>query len=106
MGVQFSGEIGLTEDMGNGKTYTEVVLDFTAMQERLEERLVRRLDTMNKNMADEFTAVRKDIAIIREENATDRTSVSSLLRRDTIGYVWDSINTLLTVIAVALWTRR
>ena len=52
---------------------------------------------------DELKEVRGDIATIREEVATDRTSVKALLRRDTIGYVWDSINTLVATFIIALY---
>ena len=55
---------------------------------------------------DELTAVRGDIAEVRETQATDRARTKSLLRRDTIGYVWDSINTLATTIVIALWWGR
>ena len=52
---------------------------------------------------DELTDVRGDIAKVREEVAVDRTATKSLLRRDTIGYVWDSFNTIAAMIVIALY---
>ena len=55
----------------------------------------------------ELTGVRSEISLMREVAATDRMSVKSLLRRDTIGYVWDSINTLIATICIAyFWGRN
>ena len=51
----------------------------------------------------ELTGVRSEISLLRESAATDRTATKSLLRRDTIGYVWDSINTLAATIIIALY---
>jgi len=55
---------------------------------------------------DELTDIRGDIATVREEVAVDRTATRSLLRRDTIGYIWDSINTLAATIVIALYWGR
>ena len=54
----------------------------------------------------ELTDIRGDIAKVREEAAIDRTAVKSLLRRDTVGYVWDSFNTLVATLMVALYWGR
>ena len=55
----------------------------------------------------ELTGVRSEISLMREVAATDRMSVKSLLRRNTIGYVWDSINTLIATICIAYcWGRN
>ena len=55
----------------------------------------------------ELTEVRLEISLLREVAATDRMSVKSLLRRDTIGYVWDSFNTLIATICIAyFWGRQ
>ena len=55
----------------------------------------------------ELTGVRSEISLLRESAATDRTATKSLLRRDTIGYVWDSINTLIATICIAyFWGRN
>ena len=51
----------------------------------------------------ELTDIRGDISKVREEVAVDRTATKSLLRRDTIGYVWDSINTLAATILIAMY---
>ena len=51
----------------------------------------------------ELTEVRSEISLLRESAATDRTATKSLLRRDTIGYVWDSINTLVATAIIALY---
>jgi len=51
----------------------------------------------------ELTDIRGDIARVREEVAVDRTATKSLLRRDTIGYVWDTINTLVATVVIALY---
>ena len=55
----------------------------------------------------ELIEVRSEISLLRESAATDRTATKSLLRRDTIGYVWDSINTLIATICIAyFWGRN
>ena len=55
----------------------------------------------------ELTGVRSEISLLRESAATDRTATKSLLRRDTIGYVWDSFNTLIATICIAyFWGRN
>ena len=51
----------------------------------------------------ELTEVRSEISLMREVAATDRMSVKSLLRRDTIGYVWDSVNSLIAAAVIALY---
>ena len=51
----------------------------------------------------ELTEVRLEISLLREVAATDRMSVKSLLRRDTIGYVWDSVNSLIAAAVIALY---
>jgi len=51
----------------------------------------------------ELTEVRSEISLLREVAATDRMSVKSLLRRDTIGYVWDSVNSLIAAAVIALY---
>ena len=51
----------------------------------------------------ELTDIRGDISKVREEVAVDRTATKSLLRRDTIGYVWDTINTLVATVVIALY---
>ena len=55
---------------------------------------------------DELTDIRGDISKVREEVAVDRTATKSLLRRDTIGYVWDTINTLVATVVIALYWGR
>lgn len=59
-----------------------------------------------KKVFDELTDIRSEIAKVREEVAVDRTATKSLLRRDTIGYVWDSINTLVATVIIALYWGR
>jgi hypothetical protein len=54
----------------------------------------------------ELKDVRKEISRLHTATATDRTRVSSLLRRDTIGFVWDSINSLVAAIAIAWFSTR
>ena len=49
---------------------------------------------MNKNIANMEIRLIDEIGNVKTSAAVDRTAVKSLLRRDTIGYVWDSINTL------------
>jgi len=51
----------------------------------------------------ELTEVRSEISLLRESAATDRTATKSLLRRDTIGYVWDSVNSLIAAAVIALY---
>ena len=51
----------------------------------------------------ELTGVRSEISLMRESAATDRTATKSLLRRDTIGYVWDSVNSLIAAAVIALY---
>ncbi len=60
----------------------------------------------NKQRSEMELRIMEKLSEIREENAEDRTSVKSLLRRDTIGYVWDSFNTLVATIVIALYWGR
>ena len=60
----------------------------------------------NKQRADMEARLIEKITEERIAAATDRTAVKSLLRRDTIGYVWDSINTLGATILIALYWGR
>jgi len=62
--------------------------------------------TFQEKVFDELTAVRGDIAEVRETQATDRARTKSLLRRDTIGYVWDSFNTVVATVVIALYWGR
>ena len=67
----------------------------------------RDIMDFQEKVFNELTEVRSDISLLRESAATDRTSVKSLLRRDTIGYVWDSFNTLIATVCVAyFWGRN
>ena len=75
------------EEMANSRVTYKDIMDF------------------QEKVFDELTDIRGDIAKVREEAATDRTSVKSLLRRDTIGYVWDSLNSLVTAVAIAIFLR-
>lgn len=78
----------MSQNMSNGRVTYKDIMEF------------------QEKVFDELTAVRGDIAEVRETQATDRARTKSLLRRDTIGYVWDSINTLATTIVIALWWGR
>ena len=60
----------------------------------------------NKQRSEMELRIIEKLSEIREENAEDRTSVKSLRRRDTIGYVWDSFNTLVATIVIALYWGR
>ena len=60
----------------------------------------------NKQRADMETRLVEKITEERIAAATDRTAVKSLLRRDTIGYVWDSFNTIAATIVIALYWGR
>ena len=62
--------------------------------------------TFQEKVFGELTDIRSDISKVREEVAVDRTATKSLLRRDTIGYVWDSFNTIAATIVIALYWRR
>ena len=75
------------EEMANSRVTYKDIMDF------------------QEKVFDELTDIRGDIAKVREEAATDRTSVKSLLRRDTIGYMWDSLNSLVTAVAIAVFLR-
>ena len=50
----------------------------------------------------ELKEIRREIADLRTEVAVQRISTGSLLRRDTIGYVWDSLNTLIAAVIVVI----
>jgi len=78
----------LSSDMSNERVTYKDIMEF---QERVFE---------------ELTDIRGAISVVREEVAVDRTATKSLLRRDTIGYVWDSINTLIATIVIALYWGR
>ena len=58
---------------------------------------------LQEKIFNELTEVRSEISLLREVAATDRMSVKSLLRRDTIGYVWDSVNSLIAAAVIALY---
>ena len=61
----------------------------------------------NKNIANMEMRLVEEIGKIKTSAAVDRTATKSLLRRDTIGYVWDSINTLIATICIAyFWGRN
>ena len=75
-------------DMSNSRVTYKDIMDF------------------QEKVFDELTDIRGEVAKIREEKAEDRTAVKSLLRRDTIGYVWDSFNTIVATIVIALYWGR
>ena len=75
-------------DMSNSRVTYKDIMDF------------------QEKVFDELTDIRGEVAKIREEKAEDRTAVKSLLRRDTIGYVWDSFNTIAATIVIALYWGR
>ncbi len=78
----------MSKDMANNRvTYKDII----AFQEKV---------------FDELTNIRGEVSKIREEKAEDRTAVKSLLRRDTIGYVWDSFNTVVATVVIALYWGR
>ena len=54
----------------------------------------------------ELTEIRGDIAVLDKCMAEDREKTKHLLRRDTIGYVWDSITSIGAAIAIAISMRR
>ena len=61
----------------------------------------------NKNIANMEMRLVEEIGKIKTSAAVDRTATKALLRRDTIGYVWDSINTLIATICIAyFWGRN
>ena len=61
----------------------------------------------NKNIANMEMRLVEEIGKIKTSAAVDRTATKSLLRCDTIGYVWDSINTLIATICIAyFWGRN
>ena len=55
---------------------------------------------------DELTDIRKEVSKVREGQAKEAEKTKHLLRRDTIGYIWDSFTTLIAAIAIALTTRQ
>ena len=61
---------------------------------------------VKKDIADMETRLTEKITDAQVDAATDRTAVKSLLRRDTIGYVWDSFNTIAATIVIALYWGR
>ena len=62
---------------------------------------------LNKNIANMEIRLIYEIGNVKTSAAVDRTAGKSLLRRDTIGYVWDSINTLIATICIAyFWGRN
>ena len=56
--------------------------------------------------ASEFTAIRGEISEIKTEIKVHREAVKGLIRRDTIGYVWDSLTTLVAMVAMSLGMRK
>ena len=78
------------------------------MKSNMSNNRVTYKDIMDfqEKVFDELTDIRGDISKVREEVAVDRTATKSLLRRDTIGYVWDTINTLVATVVIALYWGR
>ena len=61
----------------------------------------------NKSIANMEARLIEEIGKVKTSAAVDRTATKALLRRDTIGYVWDSLNTLIATICVAyFWGRN
>ena len=94
-------------DMSNGKTYTEVVLEFTDRLSTVEHRMLDKQEEAELRALERHEKIMEAVSEVKTVAAIDRTSTKSLLRRDTIGYVWDSFNTLIATICIAyFWGRN
>ena len=87
--------------------------DIQEMHEKyMHELMIFRKETadefkaVRREMGEEFKAIRAEMAADRVQDAVDRTSVKSLLRRDTIGYVLDGINMLITAVVIAVFGNK
>lgn len=86
---------------GNGSpriTYKDII----AFREKIYEELTE----LRKDNGGEFTAIREEISEIRIEIKGQDEKFKGLLRRDTIGFVWDSLTTLGAAIAIAIGVRH
>ena len=70
------------------------------------ETIYKELTEMRKENADDRTEIRKEISAINIEITGQNERFKGLLRRDTIGFVWDSLTTLAAAIAISIGVRH
>ena len=70
------------------------------------EKIFDELTSMRKENSDECIAIRSDISEIKIEIKGQDEKFKGLLRRDTIGFVWDSLTTLAAAIAISIGVRH
>jgi len=86
---------------GNGSpriTYKDIIA--------FREKIFDELTTMRKENSVECIAIRGEISEITTEITRQNEKFKGLLRRDTIGFVWDSLTTLVASIAIAIGMRN
>ena len=86
---------------GNGSpriTYKDIIA--------FREKIYEELTDLRKDNAGEFTVIRNEISEIRVDIRGQEVRFDSLIRRDTIGYVWDSLTTLVAAVAIAIGVRH
>ena len=69
------------------------------------EKIFDELTEMRKDSSDEFAAIRVEISEIRVEIKGQDEKFKGLIRRDTIGYVWDSLTTLVAAATLGIVAR-
>ena len=70
------------------------------------EKIFDELTEMRKENANECTVIRGEISAITTEITRQNEKFKGLLRRDTIGFVWDSLTTLAAAIAISIGVRH
>jgi len=70
------------------------------------EKVFDELTEMRSENAVARTAIRQEISEIKIEIKGQDEKFKGLLRRDTIGFVWDSLTTLVAAVAIAIGVRN
>ena len=86
---------------GNGSpriTYKDIIA--------FREKIFDELTEIRVNDTKERTAIRAEISEIKVEIKGQNERFKGLLRRDTIGFVWDSLTTLAAAVAIAIGVRH
>ena len=94
------------EDMGNGKTYTEVVLEFSDRLDHVEQRIISRLDALNQKVDDLAVggASHKTLLDQHERRLEAHSEAIETLKRS--DRIWGAVTATLAAISAAIgWPR-
>jgi len=69
------------------------------------EKIFDELIDLRRENGAEFTAIRNEISEIKIEIQRQDGKFKGLIRRDTIGYVWDSLTTLVAAATLGIVAR-